>query len=199
MADIDRPPERDPDVTGTQSVLDEIDRRFEHLRRLQQNWDSYSGYPLRPGVECRVRRILEILRDPRPRICMTAGGGISLAWPDGDDTEAITIGVQPEGGIEASFWDTYLEVPMADPLDVAPIRRVAPGESSGVELSTEALDRAAAALGRLEWTPWDRINELGREVLREKVRVVAAALAGRAEEWERATYARLHEKYGDPR
>lgn len=85
----------------------EIAARFEYLR---ENWDSYAGWPFQSGVEDRARKVLEILRNPRPSICMTVEGGIFLTWPDGDDHEAITISVQPNDGFEVAFGEVYLEV-----------------------------------------------------------------------------------------
>lgn len=80
-----------------------LDERFAELRALGENWDSYGGRPLQPGVEERARKILADLTAD-PLICMNPDGGVTLEWND----EEVCVYVDPAGGLGASFSDREL-------------------------------------------------------------------------------------------
>jgi hypothetical protein len=77
---------------------------IRELEKLPENWDSYGGLPIQPGIADQARSVLAAL-STEPYIYPMPSGGIQLAWHH----EAISIEIEPGGKVTATILDTDLE------------------------------------------------------------------------------------------
>lgn len=82
-------------------------QRIEALMALGADWDSYGGYPLRPGAALHAVQLLAaILANdvPAPSVVPTSTGGVQLEWHEsGADLE---MEVNPDRSVEV-----FLQLP----------------------------------------------------------------------------------------
>jgi len=101
------------DLSGDTAIwVVEAAQKLETLGRLQVDWDSYGGLPLRPGAKRLTLRVLEWLRKdelPVPAVVLGPAGTVQLEWRakgkelevELRDNETIEyVKVSPTGEIE---------------------------------------------------------------------------------------------------
>lgn len=80
--------------------------RLQHLSRLGENWDSYSGHPpTDTSVFTTLAVVVRLLRDQGdvPAIVPTSEGGIQVEWHR--DSGELEIRVGPDGELSAFRFD----------------------------------------------------------------------------------------------
>lgn len=91
----------------TMERMQEPFRRIQTLMAFGADWDSYGGYPLRPGVALHAVRLLAAILDndvPVPSVVPTSTGGVQLEWhQSGADLE---MEVKPDRSV-----DVFLQLP----------------------------------------------------------------------------------------
>jgi len=81
-------------------MSENTDLKLDELSKLEQNWDSYNAYPIKPLAIKLTRLIINALEQagiPEPYIFPSPDGSVSLAWGKGDFFENFTLGISDQG------------------------------------------------------------------------------------------------------
>ncbi len=76
------------------------EHRFEHIRSLKENWDSYGAGPIDKRAISAAHQIIQAMKR-EPRIMPTSVGGILLSWDTGlSEIGDVDLWIEADGTLE---------------------------------------------------------------------------------------------------